>query len=424
VSVTGRKQYDIDKQTVMKAYKLVKANAGAAGADKVSLEAFEKDLKGNLYKVWNRMSSGSYFPPAVRAVPIPKKNGGQRILGVPTVADRVAQTVVKLQIEQALEEIFLPDSYGYRPGKSALDAVGVTRQRCWKMDWVLEFDIKGLFDNISHELLTKAVRKHVQDEWALLYIERWLTAPMQGENGVMTARDRGTPQGGVISPLLANLFLHYAFDTWLARNFPRSPWCRYADDGLVHCRTKVEAEAIKAALQARFEECELEMHPDKTKIVYCKDSNRPGSHASQSFDFLGFTFRPRRARNHQKKVNFCTFSPAASKVAMKSMRMTIRQLRLRLRSQTEVDAIALELNPILRGWIQYYGRYGRAEMHHLYRYVDESLNRWARRKYKGLKNGKVRASTWLRLTRRRKPKLFSHWATLSSASLLVESRMT
>jgi group II intron reverse transcriptase/maturase len=424
VSVTGRKQYDIDKQTVMKAYKLVKANAGAAGADKVSLEAFEKDLKGNLYKVWNRMSSGSYFPPAVRAVPIPKKNGGQRILGVPTVADRVAQTVVKLQIEQALEEIFLPDSYGYRPGKSALDAVGVTRQRCWKMDWVLEFDIKGLFDNISHELLTKAVRKHVQDEWALLYIERWLTAPMQGENGVMTARDRGTPQGGVISPLLANLFLHYAFDTWLARIFPRSPWCRYADDGLVHCRTKVEAEAIKAALQARFEECELEMHPDKTKIVYCKDSNRPGSHASQSFDFLGFTFRPRRARNHQKKVNFCTFSPAASKVAMKSMRMTIRQLRLRLRSQTEVDAIALELNPILRGWIQYYGRYGRAEMHHLYRYVDESLNRWARRKYKGLKNGKVRASTWLRLIRRRKPKLFSHWATLSSASLLVESRMT
>jgi RNA-directed DNA polymerase len=235
VSVTGRKQYDIDKQTVMRAYKLVKANAGAAGADKVSLEAFEKDLKGNLYKVWNRMSSGSYFPPAVRAVPIPKKNGGQRILGVPTVADRVAQTVVKLQIEQALEEIFLPDSYGYRPGKSALDAVGVTRQRCWKMDWVLEFDIKGLFDNISHELLTKAVRKHVQDEWALLYIERWLTAPMQGENGVMTARGRGTPQGGVISPLLANLFLHYAFDTWMARNFPRSPWCRYADDGLVHC---------------------------------------------------------------------------------------------------------------------------------------------------------------------------------------------
>lgn len=224
MSVTGRKQYDIDKQTVMKAYRLVKANAGSAGVDKVSLETFEKDLKGNLYKVWNRMSSGSYFPPAVRAVPIPKKNGGQRILGVPTVADRVAQTVVKLQIEQALEEIFLPDSYGYRPGKSALDAVGVTRQRCWKMDWVLEFDIKGLFDNISHKLLMKAVRKHVQDEWALLYIERWLTAPMQSKDGAITARDRGTPQGGVISPVLANLFLHYAFDTWMARNFPQSPW--------------------------------------------------------------------------------------------------------------------------------------------------------------------------------------------------------
>lgn len=424
MGATERKQYNIDKQTVMKAYRLVKANAGSAGVDKVSLEAFEKDLKGNLYKIWNRMSSGSYFPPAVRAVSIPKKNGGQRILGVPTVADRVAQTVVKLQTELALEEIFLPDSYGYRPGKSALDAVGVTRQRCWKMDWVLEFDIKGLFDNISHELLLKAVRKHVQDKWALLYIERWLTAPMQGEDGTVIARDRGTPQGGVISPILANLFLHYAFDTWMTRNFPQSPWCRYADDGLVHCRTKAEAEAIKAALQARFSECELEMHPDKTKIVYCKDSNRPGSHASQSFDFLGFTFRPRKARNQQKKVNFCTFSPAASRAAMKSMRTTIRQLRLKHRSQTEVDAIALELNPVLRGWIQYYGRYGRSEMHHLYRYVDESLNRWARRKYKGLKNGKVRASTWLRSIRCRKPKLFAHWARSSSASVLVESRMT
>lgn len=271
MSVTGRKQYDIDKQTVMKAYRLVKANAGSAGVYKVSLETFEKDLKGNLYKVWNRMSSGSYFPPAVRAVPIPKKNGGQRILGVPTVADRVAQTVVKLQIEQALEEIFLP------PGKSALDAVGVTRQRCWKLDWVLEFDIKGLFDNISHKLLMKAVRKHVPDEWALLYIERWLTAPMQGKDGAITARNRGTPQGGVISPVLANLFLHYAFDTWMARNFPQSPWCRHADDGLVHCRTKAEAEAIKAALQARFEECELEMHPDKTKIVIARVA-MPDSH--------------------------------------------------------------------------------------------------------------------------------------------------
>ncbi|MCP1838457.1 group II intron reverse transcriptase/maturase [Bradyrhizobium sp. USDA 4523] len=204
----------------MKAYRLVKANAGSAGVDKVSLEAFEKDLKGNLYKVWNRMSSGSYFPPAIRAVSIPKKNGGQRILGVPTVADRVAQTVFKLQIEQALEEIFLPDSYGYRPGKSALDAVGVTRQRCWKMDWVLEVRHQRPVRQYQPRAAMKAVRKHVQDEWALLYIERWLIAPMQGKDGAITARDRGTPQGGVISPVLANLFLHYAFDTWLAAGLP------------------------------------------------------------------------------------------------------------------------------------------------------------------------------------------------------------
>jgi RNA-directed DNA polymerase len=424
VSAAKRKQFSIDKHQVLKAYQLVKANAGAAGVDKVSLEAFQKDLKNNLYKVWNRMSSGSYFPPAVRAVPIPKKSGGQRILGVPTVADRVAQTVVKLQIEPAFEEIFLPDSYGYRPGKSALGAVGVTRQRCWKMEWVLEFDIKGLFDNLSHALLMKAVRKHVKDKWALLYIERWLTAPMQSEDGTLIVRDRGTPQGGVISPLLANLFLHYVFDTWTARNFPQLPWCRYADDGLVHCRTQAEAEAVKAALQARFTECELEMHPDKTKIVYCKDSNRQGKYPDWSFDFLGYTFRPRRARNLQKKVNFCTFSPAVSKAAMKSMRNTIRCLRLRHRSQTEVVTIAMELNPVLRGWIQYYGRYGRCEMHALYRYVDESLNRWARRKYKGLRNGKVRATTWLRSIRHCKPKLFAHWARSPSASLLVGSRMT
>jgi RNA-directed DNA polymerase len=202
------KPFKIDKREVYKAYKAVKSNQGAAGVYGQTLEQFETDWKRNLYRIWNRMSSGSYFPPPVRAVSIPKKSGGERIVGVPTVSDHIAQVVIKQLIEREMEAIFLPDSYGYRPGKSALDAVGVTRERCWKYDWVLEFDIKGLFDNIDHALLLKAVRKHVTCDWALLYIGRWLTAPMQ-QGGLRIGRTRGTPQGGVISPILANLFLHY-----------------------------------------------------------------------------------------------------------------------------------------------------------------------------------------------------------------------
>src|SRR4051812_39196872 len=281
---TTNRPFMIEKRRVYEAYKAVKSNKGAAGVDGQTIEQFEADLGGNLYKIWNRMSSGSYFPPPVRAVSIPKKSGGQRILGVPTVADRVAQMVVKQLIEPDLEPIFLADSYGYRPRKSALDAVGVTRQRCWKYDWALEFDIKGLFDNIDHELLLRAVRKHVTCKWALLSIERWLTAQMEQDDGTRIARTRGTPQGGVISPILSNLFMHYTFDLWMIRTLPDLPWCRYADDGLVHCRTEREAEVLKAELQARLTECRLELHPTKTKIVYCRDGKRRGKYPNVKFD--------------------------------------------------------------------------------------------------------------------------------------------
>jgi len=294
---TTNKPFRIEKRRVYEAYKAVKTNRGAAGVDGETLEMFEKDLAGNLYKIWNRMSSGTYFPPPVRAVSIPKKTGGERVLGVPTVSDRIVQTVVKQMIEPDLDSLFLPDSYGYRPGKSALDAVGVTRQRCWKYDWVLEFDIKGLFDNLPHDLLLKAVRKHVKCNWALLYIERWLAAPME-KNGEVIERTRGTPQGGVVSPILSNLFLHYAFDVWMTRTHPDLPWCRYADDGLVHCRTEQEAEALKAQLQARLAACGLEMHPTKTQIVYCKDNRRRAMYPAVKFDFLGYQFRPRQWRSH------------------------------------------------------------------------------------------------------------------------------
>jgi group II intron reverse transcriptase/maturase len=398
----------IEKRRVYEAYKAVKSNKGAAGVDGQTIEQFEADLGGNLYKIWNRMSSGSYFPPPVRAVTIPKKSGGERILGVPTVGDRIAQMVVKQLIEPDLDPIFLPDSYGYRPRKSALDAVGVTRERCWKYDWVLGFDIKGLFDNLPHELLLKAVHKHVRCKWALLYIERWLTAPMEKE-GMLMERTRGTPQGGVISPILSNLFLHYAFDLWMTRTHPGLPWCRYADDGLVHCRSEREAEALKAELQDRLAECGLDMHPTKTKIVYCRDDKRKGRYPNVIFDFLGYQYRPRMVRSSWNNELFCSFTPAASPSALKAMRSTVRDLNIRQRTQRSLDDIARMLNPLLRGWIGFYGRYNRAALETILRHVNLTLVGWAMRKFKRFQRRKVGAARFLEKLVRIRPALFEHW---------------
>ena len=403
------KPFNIDKKQVYEAYKAVKSKGGAAGADGQTIEQFEADLKSNLYKIWNRMSSGTYFPPPVRAVSIPKESGGQRILGVPTVADRVAQMVVKQVIEPNLDSIFLADSYGYRPRKSALDAVGVTRERCWKYDWVLEFDIKGLFDNIDHELLLRAIRRHVTCKWALLYIERWLTAPMVQEEGTRIERTRGTPQGGVVSPILANTFLHYAFDLWMARTHPDLPWCRYADDGLVHCRSEQEGQALKAELQARLAECRLELHPTKTKIVYCKDGKRKGTYPNVQFDFLGYCFRPRLVERFRDKALFCGFNPAVSTSAMKAMRLAIRDLNIRHQTQLSLDDIARQLNPLLRGWIEYYGRYAPSALYPLFRYVNQTILAWVIRKFKRFKDHKIRASHFLQRLVTERADLFVHW---------------
>jgi len=404
------KPFNIDKKLVYEAYKAVKSNGGAAGVDGQTIEQFEADLKSNLYKIWNRMSSGTYFPPPVRAVSIPKKSGGQRILGVPTVADRVAQMVVKQIIESTLDSVFLADSYGYRPNKSALDAVRVTRERCWKYDWVLEFDIKGLFDNIDHELLLRAIRRHITCKWALLYIERWLKAPMMQEDGATMERNRGTPQGGVVSPVLANVFLHYAFDLWMTRTHPDLPWCRYADDGLVHCHSESEAQALKAELQARLAECRLEMHPTKTKIVYCKDRKRKCKYPNVKFDFLGYCFRPRLVRRFRDKVLFCGFNPAVSPSALKAMRSTIRDLNIRQQTQVSLQEIARQLNPLLRGWIEYYGRYAPSALYPLLRYVHQTLVAWAMRKFKRFHGHKIQASQFLQRLAVAQKDLFVHWA--------------
>ena len=393
----------------MQAYKLIKANAGSAGIDQQSLEDFGQNLKDNLYKIWNRMSSGTYFPPPVKAVPIPKKSGGERILGVPTVSDRIAQMVVKLLFEPCIEEHFLPDSYGYRPNKSALDAVGITRQRCWRYDWVLEYDIRGLFDNLDHSLLMKAVKKHTDNKWILLYIERWLKTPMQFPDGSLEQRTKGVMQGGVISPCLSNLYLHYVFDIWMTKHHSPIPWCRYADDGLAHCKTEFQAQQLLESLRKRFEECGLELHPDKTKIVYCKDDTRRNNYPNTKFVFLGYEFRRREVRNTKSNRVFLNFTPAVSKAEVDLMRAKIRNSNLRKRTDLNLDDIAREYNPILRGWLNYYGKYNRSSMYQVLRHFNKTLVTWSMRKFKKLKGRKIRAGEFLMKIAKRQSHLFAHW---------------
>jgi RNA-directed DNA polymerase len=403
------KPYVVPKHLVWDAYQRVKANRGAAGVDGESLMAFEKDLKNNLYKVWNRMSSGSYFPPPVRLVEIEKESGGTRPLGIPTVADRVAQTVVKMVLEPLVDPHFHPDSYGYRPGKSALDAVGVARKRCWDADWVVDLDIKGFFDSISHDLVERAVVHHTDIPWVRLYIARWLRAPVQRTDGTQDERTKGTPQGGVISPLLANLFLHYAFDLWMQRTFPGVQFERYADDAIVHCRSERQARTVLEAIRRRFTQCGLELHPVKTRIVYCKDDDRPREYEHVAFDFLGYTFQPRRAKNRWGKF-FVSFLPAMSAKAAKRVRQTIREWRMAsTRNNQRLEDLARHINPVVRGWLQYYGRFYRSKCVQVLRHLNEALAAWARRKYKRFRRRERASMHWLGRIAQRDPKLFVLW---------------
>ncbi len=354
MSKSGQKDkpFTIPKQLVWEAYKRVKANKGAAGVDRVSMEGFEEDLRGNLYKVWNRMSSGTYFPPPVKAVEIPKSHGGTRILGVPTVADRIAQTVVALQLEARTESIFHQDSYGYRPRKSAHDALSKCRQRCWKNNWVVDLDIEKFFDSLDHNLVVRTVEANTGQKWVLLYVKRWLKAPLQMPDGTLQDRGRGTPQGSAVSPVLANLFLHYAMDTWLEREFPSVEFERYADDAVLHCSTEYQARKVRDALAERLESLGLRLHPGKTKIVYCRDDNRRGSYEHASFTFLGYEFRSRSAENRNGQL-FTTFSPAISPDALKAKSQQLRGRRIHKRVGSDLADLAEWINPIVRGWMNY-----------------------------------------------------------------------
>jgi RNA-directed DNA polymerase len=404
------KPFEISKHKVWEAFQRVKANRGAAGVDGQGLAGFEKDLKGNLYKIWNRMSSGSYFPPPVRLIEIPKSDGKKRKLGIPTVADRVAQMVTKLYLEPIVEPKFHKDSYGYRPLKSAHDAVATCRKRCWRNAWVIDMDIKGFFDNLPWDLVEKSVRFHTDLPWINLYVRRWLEATAVKEDGTMIERSKGSPQGSVISPLLANLFMHHAFDDWMARHFPAIQFERYADDAVIHCKSREQAEFVLEKVRERLKGCGLELHPEKTKIVYCKDDDRQGDFESIKFDFLGYRFQPRRARNRWGKY-FVSFLPAISPKAMKRIRQTMREWQLsQKRNNQSLEDLARFVNPTIRGWANYYGRFYRSKMVQLLRHLNLLLKRWVQRKFTRFRRKERAAEHWLGKIAQREPKLFAHWS--------------
>jgi RNA-directed DNA polymerase len=410
------KPFEISKWEVWEAYREVKANKGAPGVDGQSLDEFEKDLKGNLYKIWNRMSSGTYFPPPVRAVEIPKQHGGgTRMLGIPCVADRVAQTVVARHLMRRVEPVFHPDSYGYRPGRSAHDAVERCRERCWRKDWVIDLDVQKFFDSVRWDLLVKAVEAHTDAVWAVLYVKRWLGAPLQLPDGSLQERDRGTPQGSPVSPVLANLFMHYVFDAWLAREFPAVQFERYADDAVVHCVTERQARQVLAALANRMEEVGLRLHPDKTRIVYCRDNVRRGAFEHTSFTFLGFTFRQRPAKDRNGR-RFMRFLPAISKDAQRKISREVRGWRVHRQIGRTFAELAHRINPVVAGWMQYYGRFYRSALYPLLARINAYLVQWIRKKYKRLA-GLKKALRSMAGAAARYPRLFVHWQWTTSASL-------
>jgi RNA-directed DNA polymerase len=398
------KPFVIPKLMVWEAWRRVRANKGAPGVDGQDLEQFEADLRGNLYKIWNRMSSGTWFPPPVLAVEIPKPHGGGvRVLGVPTVADRVAQTVVAMYLEERADHRFHLDSYGYRPKKSAHQALQACRQRCWKYDWVIDLDVQKFFDTVPWDLVVRAVRAVTDCRWVLLYVERWLRAPLERPDGVLEQRSKGTPQGSAVSPILANLFMHYAFDTWMAREFPGCPFERYADDAIVHCTTRRQAEQVLSGIAQRMGEVGLTLHPEKTRIVYCKDGRRREKHEHTSFTFLGYAFRGRGARSRTGRI-FSGFLPAISPEALKAKSVELRRMRIHRRTDLSLDDLARWLNPIVSGWINYYGRFYRTALDPLLK----RINVYLRRKYKRLRTHK-RFSKWWTGLLSRQPGLFTHW---------------
>jgi group II intron reverse transcriptase/maturase len=403
------KSIPITKRMIWESYKKVRKNKGAAGIDQETIEMYEERLEDNLYVLWNRMSSGSYFPPPVLEVEIPKDDGRKRKLGIPTVNDRVAQQVLKNYLEQRFEAEFSPQSYGYRPLKSAHQAVEQVRRNVWHYHWVIDMDISGFFDNMSHDLLQRALERHVQEKWAKMYITRWLQAPIEDRKGNKRSREgKGTPQGGVISPLLANLFLHYAFDKWLEITYPSLCFVRYADDIIVHCNSQAEAEEVLIAIKQRMGECKLELNEKKTRIVYCKKDHRKDKFKTVQFDFLGFSFQPRSASNHDKEL-FLSYDCAISRKSENKIVEVFRKLKFHRWTSFDLSRIAQVLNPKIRGWINYFGKFKMPKLSRIFMILNERLVRWAVNKFRRFRHSFAKAGRWLRTLAVCYPGLFVHW---------------
>jgi RNA-directed DNA polymerase len=402
------KSLPISKRMVWGSYLKVVAKNGGAGIDRESIEMFNEKMVDNLYKLWNRMTSGSYFPPPVRTVLIPKKQGGKRPLGIPTVSDRIAQGVVKDYLEPSMEAIFHHSSFGYRPGRSAHDALAQCQQNCLRYDWVIDVDIKGFFDNISHSIMMQLLQQHTQENWVLMYVERWLKAGVEQEDGSIAARTKGTPQGGVASPLLANLYLHHAFDKWMENICPQNPFERYADDIVIHCHSKEEAEHLLTRLTARMQEYELTLHPEKTKIVYCKNYQRNRNHDNESFTFLSYSFQPRTVKSKfSKSQRVLVFNAAISQQAKTSIRMRLRQTLPTRWSEKSLLWFAEKLNPKIRGWINYYTKFNRGETYQLFYYLNGLIRSWIKNTYKII--GKDRLYKKYQALQAANPEMFYHW---------------
>ncbi|MBX3240066.1 MAG: group II intron reverse transcriptase/maturase [Chitinophagaceae bacterium] len=407
---TKSKPVPVTKDMVREAYRKVRSNKGSAGVDEVSLQEFDGNLSKNLYKLCNRMASGSYFPMPVKEVIIPKSNGGKRKLGIPSISDRIAQEVVKSYLEPRMEAVFLPQSYGYRPHKNAHQALEQVRENVRQFAWVIDMDIKSFFDEVNHELLKKAIDKHVPEKWVKMYIRRWLEAPVQTPEGLVHKQGQGTPQGGVISPLLANLFLHYVLDKWLKKTFPAIRFVRYADDIVVHCISEKQSHYVLAGIRRRLQECQLRLSEEKTKITYCQDYRRqarkdyPGK-----FDFLGHTFKPMTKKSNRDNGVFLGFD---CEMSMKSRTRIIsdwKQMNFQRQSTWTIQDIAALLNAKTRGIINYFGKVNTFSPERLFRYLDYRIAKWVKNKYKRL-NSYQKAYDWLRVIKTRYPNIFVHWS--------------
>ena len=404
------KSIPVSREMIWAAYKKVSANKGSAGVDQISMEEFDADRSKHLYKLWNRMASGSYFPPPVKEVEIPKKDGKIRKLGIPTIADRIGQMAIKDYLEPRFEKIFSSNSYGYRPNRNAHQALEQVRNNCRKTDWVIDLDIKGFFDNIDHRKLLLALEKHVTEKWCLMYIKRWLTAPVQKKSGELVQKQgKGTPQGGVISPLLANLFLHYAMDKWLELKHPAVEFARYADDAILHCRSKTHAEQTLNAVRERMKDCGLELHPEKTKLVYCKDYRRRDNYPVVKFDFLGYSFQPRTTKSRKTGKLFLGYDCAISISSKKRIADKMEELNIVGLTHKSIVGVAQFLNPYIRGWVNYYGKFRKSAMNSIFQWLNKRLIRWARKRYKRYKTSIKRAFQWFTRVREQFPGLFYHW---------------